>query len=485
MSAAQPVIPGFYPDPSICRVGDTYYLASSSFEYRPAVPIHESQDLVDWTFVGNAITTSSQLADSDGTGSTGVFAPTLRHHDGLFWLITTDVVDGTPEQTLQHAEDVRGPWSAPVRTRGAGGIDPDISWDGADCYLTWSHFDAAGSEIRQARVDPYTAELLEEPRLLWSGTGLAFPEGPHIFFREGWWYLLIAEGGTERGHCVSIARGPSPRGPFAGAPQNPIFSHRSLPTPVQNVGHADLVECSDGSWAMAYLGVRPRGTSPGFHVNGRETFVAGIDWRDGWPVVDEERFVAASVDTSFIDDFAAPKLHGRWISPGVFPDTFARGTENGLLLESRVQCTLGVRTRDDAWTAEAELSIEDGSASMEVRIDRDNAYGIALDGSDAVATIRIGGMTWSLGAAKLTDNVHRLRIRARSTRSIRGVSTGPDRIELAVGDAHDWRVLGDLDGRYLSTEVTGGFTGRIVGVAVENGRAVLRRFSYTTGETMQ
>ena len=161
------------------------------------------------------------------------------------------------------------------------GIDPDLAWDSdGNC---WVHFSGLGG-IARARIDPRTGDILDVPELTWSGSGLQYPEAPHLFQRAEAWYLLIAEGGTERGHCVSVARASSPTGPWEGAPANPILSHRSTDSPIQNTGHADLVEAADGSWWMVLLGVRPRGMSPRFHVLGRETFLTPVEWVDGWPI---------------------------------------------------------------------------------------------------------------------------------------------------------------------------------------------------------
>ena len=157
------------------------------------------------------------------------------------------------------------------------------------CRLTWSTFGDA-SVILQAAIDPSTGVLLSKPQRPWSGTGLAAPEAPHLHPRDGWWYLLIAEGGTARGHAVSVARSRSITGPYEGNPANPIFTHRSTADLVQNTGHADLVQLPSGQWAAVYLGVRPRGFAPQFHVNGRETFLAAVRWEDDWPVFDEGHY---------------------------------------------------------------------------------------------------------------------------------------------------------------------------------------------------
>jgi beta-xylosidase len=281
-----PILPGFYPDPSICRVGDVYFLAASSFEYFPGVPVFRSTDLVSWEQVGNALDRPSQLTVYRGleAGSAGIFAPTLRHHDGRFWLVTTNAVDRADGHLIVHTTDPTAGWSEPVFTKGAGGpggIDPDLAWDeDGTCHLTWAH----AHRITQVAIDPLIGEVLSEPTVVWDGTGLAYCEAPHLYRRNGWWHLVVAEGGTDRGHAVSVARSRSISGPFESHPANPVFSHRSTDHAVQSTGHADLVELPDGRWAAVYLAVRPRGSSPRFHVNGRETFLAGVEWVDDWPV---------------------------------------------------------------------------------------------------------------------------------------------------------------------------------------------------------
>jgi xylan 1,4-beta-xylosidase len=272
-----PVIPGFAPDPSVCRAGGDYHLAVSSFEYVPGVPIWHSRDLVRWRQIGNALDRPEQLAlPPDLLASRGVYAPTLRHHDGRFWLVTTVV--GGAGTIILTAEDPAGPWSDPVHLD-IPDIDPDLAWDeDGRCWCTF-----AG--VRTVPIDPATGTLLGTPQRIWSGTGLQYPEGPHLYRIDGWWYLLLSEGGTECGHALSIARGRSPRGPFEPCPANPVLSHRSTDHPIQNTGHGDLVRARDGSWWMVLLGVRPRGRTPSYHGLGREVFLAPVRWEDGWPVV--------------------------------------------------------------------------------------------------------------------------------------------------------------------------------------------------------
>ncbi|MCU1567649.1 MAG: glycoside hydrolase family 43 [Pseudarthrobacter sp.] len=496
----RPVIPGFFPDPTICRVGADYYLATSSFEYFPGAPIFHSQDLINWEQTGNILTRRSQFRPGDRRGSGGIFGSTLRHHAGRFWFITTNMSDFGGGHLLLSAEDPGGPWSEPLQIAGTLGIDPDLAWDDdGGCYLTWVGFgpgeDASG--IVQARLDPLAGKLLERPRRLWQGSGLAYPEGPHLYQAGDWWYLLLAEGGTERGHSVSVSRGRSPEGPFEPHPDNPIFSHRSLDVPVQNAGHADLVQCNDGSWAAVYLGVRTRGSNPGYHVLGRETFVAGIEWDSGWPRFVEDRFEVPAASTSFVDDFSSATLHPRWISPADDPASFTQPatSEHGSSgLPAGLQLTgageggkplLATRPRDEAWRACASVRPLDGSeVELVLRIDETHWYAVSTDGSTFRATARIGPLHQDVAAAQVTCGEGPLQLEVAAAphplAGQPGKNHGPDQVELGFREEGQFIPLARLDGRYLSSEVAGGFTGRVIGISAGGGSAVLERFAYSS-----
>ncbi|GAA4994456.1 glycoside hydrolase family 43 protein [Yinghuangia aomiensis] len=484
---SHPILPGFHPDPSICRVGDDYYLATSSFEYFPGVPIFHSRNLTGWEQIGNVLDRPSQLNVAPGIAgaSGGIYAPTLRHHDGVFWMITTNRADLRKGHLIVRADDPSGPWSDPVYTTGAIGIDPDLAWDeDGTCYMTWSMLG-----IMQSALDPSTGTLLGEPRKLWEGTGLSHPEGPHLFPRNGWWYLVIAEGGTGPGHGVSIARSRFPTGPFEGHPANPFLSHRSTDHPVQNTGHADLVELPDGRWAMVHLGVRPRGAHPKWHVNGRETFLTGIDWVDDWPVPATDAFMAPAPDTSFADEFTGPHLHPRWIAPGVDPRSFvtlrgnADGTPpNGAVLRAgrrpearEARHLLSVRVRDDEWQATA--TVPAGDAALVIRIDDAHWAAVERVGDTVSVRMVIGPLDQTLATAEGIAADRPLVVRAVAVPEDFNPRNPPDRLELGFLDGGFHR-LAEVDGRYLSTEVAGGFTGRVVGVEALGADAVLTRFAY-------
>jgi hypothetical protein len=481
-AAEHPIVPGFYPDPTVCRVGEDYYLAHSSFEYFPGAPIFHSRDLVSWKQIGNILARRGQFLPGDRRPSGGIYGPTLRHHDGRFHFATTNAGHAGSGQTIVTAEDPAGPWSDPVFVPQAVGVDPDLAWDeDGECYLTWAGGSDGEGAILQGRLDLKTGEFTGDPYPVWQGVGLAAPEAPHLYRIDGRWYLMLAEGGTERGHTVTIARADRPEGPYEPCPDNPVFSRRSTAHPVQNTGHADLVETAEGGWAAVYLGVRPGGFTPGFHVLGRETFLAGVDWVDGWPVFDAERHEFTPPDTAFADDFTGASLDPRWVAPGSEPAAIsAPHPEGGLELRDpgdRSPGLLCARVRDRRWTATAQFTC---SGRLEVRVDDRHRYGLVFADGNVTAYARIGGVSADLGSAPAPGGSATLRIDAVECDAETLTAHGPDDIVLSLQGAVDAVELARLDGRYLSTEVATGFTGRMLGAgAAAGGPSRLTRFAYT------
>jgi xylan 1,4-beta-xylosidase len=489
-----PVIPGFFPDPSVCRAGNEYFLVTSSFTYFPGVPVFRSTDLVGWVQVGNVLDRPSQLDLSATTGyaSSGVFAPTIRYHAGRFWMITTNFTAAGSRNFFVTGEDPAGSWSDPVHV-GIDGVDPDLAWDDdGNCWVSFS----TGAGIVRCRIDDRTGTVLEPPEPAWSGTGLQYPEAPHLHRRGDTWYLLIAEGGTERGHTVAIARGPSPAGPWEGCPANPILTHRSTDHPIQNTGHADLVEAVDGSWWMVVLGVRPRGFSPGFHVLGRETFLVPVEWADGWPVVgDLSLEMPASPPGHRVghpvpgrDDFDGSALAPAWVSVRApLAGAASLGERpgwltlhgNGQNLDADAPVFTGRRQQHHRCRARARIDPGDSTeAGLAVRMDEDRHYEVFLHGGNIAVRARIGPLASVVASLPSPSADVILRVETHDG------NYGPDVIRLGyeTGDGA-FRVLADLDGRYLSTEVATGFTGRVIGLYVVAGTASFDWFDYEAIDT--
>ncbi len=282
-----PVLPGFYSDPSICRAGDDYYLISSTFEYFPGVPVFHSKDLINWEQIGHCIERPDQLP-----GNLNIFAATIRYHDGTFYMITTNL--GGHGIFFVTATNPAGPWSDPVFIE-AGGIDPDLFFDDDGKVYVIS------STMGLYEIDMKTGKALTETRKVWNGTGGRYPEGPHIYKKDGFYYLMIAEGGTEEAHSETIARSKSIWGPYSPNPSNPILTHCNAAgqnLPIQGTGHADIIEAHDGSFWVVFHGYRSIGGGV-HHILGRETCLAPVSWpRNGWPAVNGNGTVTVEMTCS-------------------------------------------------------------------------------------------------------------------------------------------------------------------------------------------
>lgn len=492
---ANPVVPGFHPDPSVCRVGDAYYLACSSFEYLPGIPILRSDDLRSWTLVGHVATRPGQLEVRATPTGGGAWAPTLRHHDGRFYLVVTDALGGrgTVLFTARHAA---GPWSDGIRLTGLSGIDPDIAWTtGGACYVTFSGLLLDSTEdnvrhlgIQQVRIDPDTGALLEEPRSLWSGTGGMFPEAPHLYEVDGHWYLMIAEGGTERGHSVTIARGTGPEGPFEPCPHNPLVTARGTANPVQNTGHGDLVRLADGSWAMLLLGTRPRGLTRAFAPMGRETYATTVRWAGGWPYADPVTLPGPLPELRYQEDFDVAALGPDWLSVRRFPVEVAdlaarpgwlRLVADGSTLDDPAPVFVGRRQQREGEEFTATLDVSAGVGGLAMRYDE--AFHIEIEAGGGSVRARAGVPTlvreWS---APLATDILDVQIAADPwTRTLGGRpfrSCDLLRLRYRIGSG-PWQELAAVDGRLLSCEVAESFTGRVVGVYAVRGVVDVDRFA--------
>jgi xylan 1,4-beta-xylosidase len=297
-----PILPGFNPDPSIIRVGSDYYIATSTFEWFPGVQIYHSTDLVNWRLVARPLRRPSQLDLRGIPDSCGVWAPCLSHAKGQFYLTyslvrrygrTTEYgALGTSLRDFHNyvvtADSIEGEWSDPVYLNSSG-FDPSLFHDeDGQSYLLnllWDHR-SGNNRFAGIVLQPYDTDrqlLTGEPKLIFEGTDLGYTEGPHLYRREGWYYLIVAEGGTGWDHAVTLARSRDLHGPYEVCPYGPVLTSRGRPDiPLQRAGHGDLVQAGDGSWLIAYLCGRP---VPGTRhcVLGRETAIQPVRWTpDGW-----------------------------------------------------------------------------------------------------------------------------------------------------------------------------------------------------------
>ncbi len=292
--AKNPILPGFRPDPSICRVGEDYYLVTSSFAYFPGVPIYHSRDLAHWEQIGSVLDRESQLPLKGCGHSEGIFAPTIRYHEGKYYMITTNISAGG--NFVVTADRPEGPWSEPYFLGPeAQGIDPSLFFDtDGTCYYIGTRPNQKGVryngdwEIWVQKLDLNTMKLTGESHKIWKGAmhhGI-WPEGPHLYKKGNYYYLVHAEGGTGMEHAVCTARSKSIFGKYEGSPCNPIFSHRHLGAmyPVVMAGHGDLVDDGKGNWYIVMLATR---RVEGYGNTGRDTFLAKVEWENDWPVINK------------------------------------------------------------------------------------------------------------------------------------------------------------------------------------------------------
>jgi xylan 1,4-beta-xylosidase len=342
MQITNPILPGFNPDPSIARAGDDYYIATSTFEWFPGVQIHHSRDLVNWRLITRPLTQAAQLDMRGNPNSGGIWAPCLTWADDQFWLLYTDVklpggVFKVTHNYLVTAPAIMGPWSDPIYLNSSG-FDPslfhdesgrkwvvNVDWDWRpDCHRF------AGILLQE--YDHRSRALVGPVRRIFTGSELGVTEGPHLYRRHGYYYLLTAEGGTGHHHAVTMARSESIEGPYEIDPMNPILTSAGHPDALlKKAGHADIVETSDG-WYMVHLCSRPvgvgvRGREEGWSVLGRETAIQKVAWtQDGWLRLAESGSAPSiqvtaprlategtSVRTAF-DNLDAPELAIDWQS---------------------------------------------------------------------------------------------------------------------------------------------------------------------------
>jgi len=286
MKYQNPIVRGYNPDPSICRVGEDYYLVTSTFEFFPGIPVYHSKDLVNWTQIGNCIERPEQLPMEKAKLNGGIWAPTIRYHEGKFYVTAKFQDYGN---FIVSSTDPATGWSDPVLVD-IGGIDPSILFENGKVYYCTNQHDRVKNigGISLVEIDIDTGEMLSDIKIIWNGWAPDMPrqclESPHIYHIGDWYYLLGAEGGTGFSHMITCARSKNIWGPYENCPHNPILTNQYGPANgVECSGHGDLLEDHNGNWWMVHLATRP--DDKWYSHLGRESFLLSVTWEDEWPVV--------------------------------------------------------------------------------------------------------------------------------------------------------------------------------------------------------
>ena len=513
-----PLLSGFYPDPSICRVGEDYYMVTSSFVYYPGLPIFHSRDLIHWEQIGHGIERPDQFDYKNCETSLGLWAPTIRYHEGTFYIINTFVSEGREARRDNYiitAKNPAGPWSDPIFIDNADGIDSSLFFDDdgsiwyAGNFICPEALYEGHHGIYLCELDPGTFQFKGERRIIWDGSKSRskWIEAPHIYKKDGYYYLMVAEGGTFINHSVMMARCTAIDGTYEICPRNPIVSHRHLPplSDISVTGHADIVETQNGEWWMVLLAVRPYQNDSSisttencghFHYNlGRETFMAPVIWdEDGWLrlanetglINREERL--PNLPAAYVpladpnDDFESDTLAMIWntIHPPVTP--FYSLTERKGFLRltlcpdriSEITTPAFVGRRQQHKLCQAKTAMEFTPAShMEeaglvlIQDDRFNyIFTKAIkNGQTILRVAKTESGTYSILKELPAEPAERIYLSAQCNETTYSFYYGYSEREMICA-------MDGLDAALLSSTVNGGFTGAYMGMyASSNGNA--------------
>ena len=464
-----PVLPGFHADPSVCRAGDDFYLVNSTFQYFPGVPVFHSKDLIHWEQVGNCLTRPSQV-DLKGTdGNSGIYAPTIRYHEGRFYMVTT--VFPSRRHFYVWTDNPAGEWSEPIVIDFAiGSCDPTLFWDEGKCYFLWKEGD-----IKICEIDVETGKQLGEIHHLGTGLGGRYPEGPHIYKKDGYYHLLLAEGGTEHGHHVNILRSKSLFGPYEPNPANPILSHFNMKmqnSPIQGLGHADLIQAPDNSWWMICLGYRTSGYLQ--HVMGREEF----NYVERQAPKDSYHSIGLPMGWMSLcnPDYTKYSLTERKGFLRLRPSTIDLSETANPTFVARRQTELN-------FTATTLLDLSNLAEGMQAGI---TAYAAPLNHYDVVAECR-GGKLFVKSNVRLGQTNHSEKeLPLSGNRAYLRITSDKDFYCMqASSDGTNFTTLAKMEYRFLSTETIGGFTGVMLGLFTQcsqktNGYVDIDWYEYST-----
>lgn len=485
-----PILSGFYPDPSICAVGEDFYLVTSTFAYFPGVPIFHSKDLINWEQIGNILSRESQLNLEGANHSQGIFAPTLRYHNGKFYMITTNISHGG--NFIVTAEKPEGPWSDPHWLEGAEGIDPSLFFDDeGKAYYVGTRPNPEGERYNGdwedwiQEIDLNNMCLIGESHKIWKGAmkDVIWPEGPHLYKIDGYYYLMIAEGGTGPEHSVTIARSTSIYGRYEGCPRNPIITHRHLGKsyPIKHVGHGDLVKTQDDKWFMVMLASR---TCEGYCNTGRETFLAKVVWEDGWPVVNpgtgileleqEHELLEYEVEPKeSCYHFYGNELDNNWMflrnpSKNLYSLTEKEGCLRLHLKEQSLKdfdnpAYIGVRQKDYNYVTSTMMEFKPDceNESAGIAIVQSNEYNMRYE-----YTMKDGKEVLQIVECKQGKDILIKKLEINTRRLYLKIVSRGQRLDFYYGtEGNNYKLLKKgVHAINLSTEVAGGFVGCTIGM---------------------
>lgn len=502
-----PILTGFYPDPSIVKVGPDYYLVNSTFSYFPGLPIMHSKDLKNWKQIGNVIDRPEQMDFMGERLTRGLFAPGISYHKGTFYVTCTDIDhDGNFVVT---AKNPAGPWSNPVKLPQVRGIDPSIYFDeGTDKAYIIYNSDAPDRKplysghrtIRMYEFDYQNLKVVgEEKQLVNGGVDLSkkpvWIEGPHILKHNGWYYLYAAEGGTSVNHSEVVLRSKDVWGPYVPFEGNPILTQRELPADrkdaITSAGHAQFVEGPDGKWYSIFLAVRPY--EGDFYNTGRETFIAPLTWNNDWPMIEHgEKAIAYSYPVTFKEvkqkgalpqsgNFSYTITFDKELDPSLLfmrtidKSSYALSKKEGLTLKLKPETIMemgnpsfiGKRQQHLYSTAETELTFTPKSdkekAGFVILQDEGHFYFLCKSKAQDKDVLQL---YQSKPRSKEMELLTEVPLAAKAGKvGLRIASQGDSYSFYYATDAKNWQLLKDkVDGKFLSTKVAGGFIGCLYGL---------------------
>ncbi len=472
MKYTNPVLKGFYPDPSVCFANGKFYMVCSSFQYFPGVPLFESDNLVNWTQIGHVLTRKSQIMLEKINSSGGVFAPTIRYNNGRFYMVTTN--DTTHQNFYVYTDDIYGEWSEPINVD-QGGIDPSLYFEDDKVYFMSNGSDDEGvGGVVQCEIEIETGKKLSASKCIWQGSGGRYLESPHIYKINGFYYLMAAEGGTEYGHMVTYARSNSVWGEFENYPCNPVLTNKNkAPYIIQGIGHGDLIQDKNGNWHILSLGFRQTDIWMPYHNLGREVFLTPVKFHDnGWFTAGKDGTTDESYEIS--GDFEQEKNslytfeNTDWNNDWCYlrhphnenyklSDTATLHGSNVTLDEADSPTFIGIRQRDFFGELSCTVKIDSGEAGITAYMCEDEHYEILLrkNGEQTEVALRL-----NIGGIKHIQNT----LSINSDEALLIIKMDNYNYNFFVRYEEKEHCLGSGQAKYLTSEVSGGFTGVVLGL---------------------